>query len=142
MTTIATDGETLAADSRITEGNYIFTDEAEKVFKVGDTYVAICGEYQSGLAYVDWLKKERSSEKPTVSEDNFSAILVTSDGVFCVDNMLIPMKVSLPYAMGSGGPVALGAMLAGCSPAEAINIALQVDASSGGEVQEYDLEFE
>lgn len=140
MTTVITDGKYIACDSLITDGDYCFSKNTSKVHRVGGSLVGFCGELQSGLAYIQWLKNNKvAKEKPNVSEDNFAALILNNDGVFAVDNMLILMRPDLPYAIGTGAPYAIGAVYAGASVKEAVQIACKLDSNSGGKVRVYEL---
>lgn len=44
------------------------------------------------------------------------------------------MDQEVPAVTGSGGAIALGAMLAGATPAQAVAIAIQRDTGSGGQI--------
>ena len=46
------------------------------------------------------------------------------------------------YSFGSGGDVAMGAMEAGCSAVEAVEIAKRRDSLTGGEVKTFILDYE
>ena len=45
-----------------------------------------------------------------------------------------PIEVNSPAAIGSGGGIALGAMLAGKPAEEAVRIAAKADAATGNEI--------
>jgi len=138
MTTIATDGKTIASDSYITS-DILVSRNTVKVFRIGDEYVGCRGDCDVGDAYMDWLRKgAKPKEKPKIEGEDieFDAVHLNAKGeVFCVDGVnFAKFQVDVPYATGSGGPIALGAMLAGKSPEEAVAIAITVDIHSGGKV--------
>jgi ATP-dependent protease HslVU (ClpYQ) peptidase subunit len=136
MTTIATDGKTVAADTLMTS-NIRDCFDFIKVRKIGKDIVACSGGADEIVAYFNWISG-KSTVKPIIEESNkFHALHVNKDGVFytCAPNWS-KFNVDVPYALGSGGSIALGAMLAGASPAEAIRIAMKKDLYTGGTVTE------
>ena len=75
---------------------------------------------------------------PNLSED-FSALVLSPEGrvdYYC--SKLMPVEFCLPQAIGSGADFAIGAMLHGASPAEAVAIACMRDTRSGGKVNVLD----
>jgi hypothetical protein len=48
---------------------------------------------------------------------------------------LLPVKVDLPAAIGSGADLAIGAMLSDVHPVDAIRIAKQRDTATGGRIR-------
>ena len=136
MTTIAFDGFVLAADSLITNGDYIF-GEAEKIHKLKDGRVfAAAGAQDFIYAVIDWLN---GGEKPEIKEcDSFIGLLLTptDDGYDAheVSQQLRIYPAVLPWAGGSGEPFALTAMKLGKSADEAVTVACKMDLLSGGKV--------
>lgn len=132
MTTIATDGKSMAGDSQTTGGN-ILCRHAPKVFKAKDGRVfGCCGPVVDCLKFEAWMAS--SGESPKLSE-GFEALVLALDGsVDWIDRELIAVRHIVPFAIGSGAEIAIGALLAGKSPAEAVKIAAQRDVKTGGEV--------
>lgn len=130
MTTICTDGKTMAGDGRVTGSGVIFQDDLVKVFSCGDTIYGYCGSpyYESDVrAFVSGLTNTLD-----VGED-FEALVLTYGGdVFCLDGKGRRYKSSIPAAIGSGSGYALAAMYAGCDPVDAVDIATRLDFKSGG----------
>lgn len=125
MTTIATDGEVMAADSCVS-GDY--SDEGRKIHRIGKSVYGIAGDYTAALKFLDWRRKPRS--KPDVSGD-FEALEINAKGIWYWDNNLRPVKSGRKAAaIGSGAAAAMGAMLAGKGPRDAVKIACQLDAAS------------
>lgn len=135
MTTIAWDGVTLAVDSRMMGGDMIRSEDTQKLFRVGDAWVAISGGYEDALAAVDWLRKGSPKEKPELG-DSF-CMLVAQDGkVRRYEQKLVGFDCIAEWvAAGSGYEVALGAMAAGASAIEAVKIAARFDPSTNDKVQ-------
>ena len=137
MTTIAYDGKTLAADSRMTSGNMVFSNSAEKIFELKDgSLLALCGDFSLYGEVIDWFN---GGDMPVVKEgEEIGGIHVFPDGVaeeFGRNLRLMPAKA--PWAGGSGEPYAMTALMLGCSAAEAVKVACQLDTRSGLPVQQY-----
>lgn len=134
MTTIATDGRTMAGDSLSTaEGERVAIQQ--KVHRLKDgRIIGCCGCAIEITKSVRWLDNP-DSEKPTLDGDDFSALLLNADGtVDFIDKAAEPIRYLTPMAIGSGGNFALVAMLAGKTPAEAVEIAMLRDTRTGGEI--------
>jgi len=128
MTTIAYDGETLAVDSQIT-GSYV--EYGTKMFEEEGVFVTFCGEYGVALTMV-----QEYFDGEITARENDTSLVVLKDGILfelLAAGHLIP--VDAPYAAGSGGPFAMGAMRAGASADQAVEIAIELDPHSGGDVQ-------
>lgn len=151
MTTIAWDGETLAADSRATEGDgSAFTDCFVKLFRVhskvapakGEVLFAAAGDEFAGELFRRWL--ERGGECDLVArgisddeEDGggIDALVVHASGAYTANHLgvLIPLR-DRHWAHGTGRQAALAAMRCGKGAAEAVRIAIAIDNNSGGQV--------
>jgi ATP-dependent protease HslVU (ClpYQ) peptidase subunit len=132
MTTIATDGETMAGDGLMTGNGAIFSTEEQKVRQLKDgTLVGCCGNSYNAPAFIEWLE---GGEKPELSED-FEALVLLPDGT-CrgYDHKLRWISLPLPQATGSGQDFALGAMAVGASPEEAVKAACERSVNSGGKI--------
>lgn len=141
MTTIATDGKSMAADSRGCANNIVRNDSEVKLHRISGGRITGCsGTIGAAKAYIAWLDKNDGSAKPKV-DDGFRALVLHPEGrieVHCNDEM--PDIAQAPAVLGSGGSLALGAMLAGASPAEAVEIAAMRDPFTGGTITELSIE--
>ena len=140
MTTVATDGRTMAGDS-LTNAGGIVTRLAPKVHRLPDGRIFGC----SGVT-VDCLKFEAylrdGGEQPKVG-DEWSALVLNTDGtVDYYDEGFIPVRYLLPAAIGSGREIALGAMYAGATPTQAVEIAAKVDTCTGGPITSETREYQ
>lgn len=132
MTTIATDGKTMAGDTQTTGGNHRVSFRP-KVHRAPDG--RLFGS--SGLTwccerFARWMME--GGEKPELDED-FCALVLNTDGsidYYC--RKFEPVRYQAPMAVGSGDDLAIGAMLAGKGPAEAVAIAIERDVRSGGDI--------
>lgn len=132
----------MAADSMINAGGYIDNINAKKLFKVfcpqfGDVIVGFAGCQHILYMILDHVKDGTLPTKDDIGDDNFEITMLTKDGrLFQMGSSYLNyVECSIPNASGSGELIARGAMLAGASPKEAVEIASQVDVYTGGDVQ-------
>lgn len=130
MTTIACDGKSMAGDGKTTINGTITSLSMRKIFKLKDgRVIGGCGPIESLFVVMRWL--ENGGDKPKVDQD-FSALLMSHDGVKCCSDTLEWLAMDTPMAIGSGMQVALGAMDSGICPAQAVNVASKRDVYTGG----------
>lgn len=149
MTTVAYDRrtKTIGTDSKN-------TDAAGQVFLVNKIERLTDGRFFLGsghLLTIDQMKfwadqKFHPKQRPDFSQlmgedkDDFSSscIVISKDGntVWIIDDEVTPFEVEDDIVTtGSGGSVARGALAAGATMEEAINIAIRYDSNSGGPVR-------
>lgn len=139
MTTIATDGVTIAADGRTTAGKEIVTDEAKKIHRLPDgSVVGEAGLCTAGILAVEELAYAIQEDRhPKNYKGDYTLLRLTPDGRAIIYwNELVGIEIPTPAAIGSGGEFARGAMAAGASAREAVRIATKLDSASGGKVRE------
>jgi len=138
MTTVAWDGDVLAVDSQATSGCGTKTTTAKMrtgTWQDRDAAYAGVGSRAEADEIADWLFNR--GDKPTLDDDTTHGILATYGQAYFVEGKrprLIPMMDRF-HALGTGRETALGAMHCGSSAELAVNIAIRVDAYSGGPVQ-------
>lgn len=121
----------MAADSLSTSDGA--KSKAIKIFRVGKEIIGIAGDLDAGIAFVDWYRNQ-SAPKPDI--DNFSALVLSKDGITQYENRLVPIPIFEQFAaIGSGQDAALAAMHAGKSPREAVAIACKVRSDCGTPVK-------
>jgi hypothetical protein len=99
---------------------------------IGEAYVGN-GEFLRTAVFS--IEDEFDGEGPHPSETQ--ALILTEGGrVFAAAYAHPIMEVRKTQALGTGGDVALGAMLAGKTPGEAVLIASRVDINTNGNVRE------
>ena len=138
MTTIAVDHRTgvAASDSKCTIGAIWVT--ATKVYRHKDELIGIAGADAQGQRWFDWYKAGKKGTLPKF--DQAEALILRKDGLYYVEDGGTEYRIERGFhAIGSGGAAAMAVMLAGHSAEEAVRIAIQVDAQSGGEVQVFNL---
>lgn len=133
MTTIATDGRFMAGDGQREHRNTIFTQHAEKVRRLADgRVVGTAGDVAFGLAIVEWL--EAGGEPPKLDDGGNVLVLTPAGEIFLLDKYCKPVPVEAPAAIGSGMDLAIGAMEAGATPVQAVEIASRRDPGTGGSI--------
>lgn len=134
MTTIAADAKRglMACDSMTSTMDSWWP--STKVHRVPGALIGGAGEAAGIRTFVAWYSDGQRSPKPKIP-DSFCALVLTSEGLCYWASNLVPEPIERGFhAIGSGGNAALGAMLAGASVQKAVQIACEIDTSSGGEV--------
>ena len=106
----------------------------QKVHRLKDgRVVGACGLTTSCQQLIRWL--DEGGEKPTLDEDVVALVLNVDGSVDWIDNNFeIVRGQMLPAAIGSGGDLATGAMLAGKSPKEAVELVCTRQIDCGGAI--------
>jgi ATP-dependent protease HslVU (ClpYQ) peptidase subunit len=109
-----------------------------KVTRINGLLVATAGSSADGDSFLEWVKNGRHGKPPRMS--NFEALILSSEGVHLVQGDCRAVRVERGFdAIGTGGQVALGALVAGAGPREAVRIACELDAGSGGKIEVFKL---
>lgn len=134
LTTIVTDGITMAADMQATDGKVPFRYEG-KMRKIQGHLVGAAGDVDNIPFFFQWYEECLENLAPTTPRmsKQFEAICVRPDGKIAIYGpRLTAIPVEAPfYAIGSGSYVALGAMEVGASPEEAVKAAIKHDIYTG-----------
>lgn len=97
--------------------------------------IATAGEGPPGMIFVDWYGK-KSKPPAILSDSEFVCLVLDEDGLWEFDSYCRAEQITEEfYAIGSGAKVALGAMHAGATAQEAVEIAKLVDPYTGGDVK-------
>ena len=133
MTTIAWKDGILAADKRSTDGNVAHT--CTKMYRKKGYVIAFSGYVQEGLKFIEWWDKKKG--KPP-NKDTDVLVMCIETGA-CV-HWEAKSKIGIPVedectAIGTGAAIAIGAMEAGATAEQAIQIASKRDPNSGNGVQ-------
>lgn len=147
VTTIAYDGERIAADSQETcetEAGGSTKHVCAKLFrkrigegrKAYDVIIATAGESSPGMVFVDWYGTGKEIPRVLIDHDpDFTCLILSPMGLFEVDKYCRPIeRTEKFYAIGSGRKEALAAMACGKSAADAVRIAARFDNYTGGRV--------
>lgn len=146
MTTIAFDGRYLAADTLTNrDGNRSERPLCKLVVHEGVAYAtgghwwaihnALVSWHQAGHPIADYPNpRGLDGALLAVHADNRQAAVFTHEAPY-------PDQESFPVALGSGGDLALGAMAAGVTAMEAVEIAARFDLKTGCPIDFVDLEW-
>jgi ATP-dependent protease HslVU (ClpYQ) peptidase subunit len=147
MTTIAYDTKlgVVAADSQETWENGQKYN-CPKLYQVDGKIIATAGGSYAGLLFVDWFSQWEGEpdwdDHPDLInldlEEDFECLVIREDGsCFTVNRLFVPYEqVGNQFiTLGSGGAAARGALMAGATPKEAVEIAKKIDAYTGGKVR-------
>ena len=148
MTTIAYDVDAghIATDSQETSGNGEKYN-CKKLFEVNGYIIATAGGSYAGMAFVNWMANWHGdpdwSDHPDFvnldTDEDFECLIISPDGeCFTVNRLLtpLPQKGNKLITLGSGSKAARGAMMAGATAKEAVEIAKKIDSYTGGRIQE------
>lgn len=134
MTTIATDGKSMAADGMITDNDVVCLTNYVKIRRLSDgRIVGFSGDAFNYDAFAEWLEKGEG-EPPKLS-GQFSCLALRPDGsVVQYDDQGRSFPEMVPMAIGSGMRFAIAAMDLGKSAEQAVRYACTRDIYSGGEI--------
>jgi len=145
MTCIATDGRTMAGDGLITNANLIVASDARKVRRLANGSIVGCaGEWGLCELVFGWFEKGEDNETiPAVrsrgddGDTALEALILRPDGmVEIMDDNFAPYRVDCPAAIGVGAEIAIGLMLAGKTPREAVEAVVRRVTGVGGQIVE------
>lgn len=142
MTTIATNGISMACDGMRCRNDTIVEMDAVKIKCIGDGSIVGCSGASADIVrFIEWLNSNKASDRPKI-EEHFAALVLKSDGScsYYHEPHLEELPAQLPTAIGSGMDFAIAAMDAGKTPFEAVEIACGRDPWSGGTITIFDRE--
>lgn len=100
----------MCADSMVSTGDTWWP--CNKITEINDCLVGCAGEADQGKKFLKWFA-DQSQSKPKLT-DAFCALVLTRTELHYYCSTLIPETIERGFhAVGTGGPIALGAMLAG-----------------------------
>jgi ATP-dependent protease HslVU (ClpYQ) peptidase subunit len=136
MTTIATDGKSMAGDGLVTGDNMVFSTSVPKVRRLkSGGLVGVCGSAFNFDPFVEWLDK--GGDPPTLTDGFEALVLLPSGKVLSYNEQCRAIHEDLPTACGSGRQLAIGAMEAGAKPKRAVEIAAKRDLGTGGKIRSF-----
>lgn len=134
MTTLVFRDGVMAADSRITVGETVISDNAVKVHKLSDgSLLGWAGRAEHGAILLDALQSDEDQQIDGPLD--LLALWVVKGKVFLFEGSAFVQQRDKYYAVGSGTPYALGAMDAGADAITACKIGTKRDIGSGGRVR-------
>jgi hypothetical protein len=138
MTTIATDGVTVASDSMRACGQEIVDLSTQKI-KVRDGHLfAFTGDFAFFDPAIEWFLGGRDIEKaPKVHKDgNWRLLVLYHDRIESyTDTQPYGDPFPYPQAFGSGADYAFTALHLGKSPEEAVALSSRFNVYTGGPIQ-------
>lgn len=160
MTTIIYDAKNkqMLGDGRISQGTQVTKDDFVKVHNINGILVGAAGVVTHMLKFFEYFEQNTTAEifqqetmglvnivfPETPNEDQFEALVAYPSGeLFLFEgNSSILLGQDVCFAIGSGGPYALGALESGAAGEEAMRVATKFDTMSGGEITVVQLEDE
>lgn len=139
MTTIAADSRSVCSDSLRVMGSEIVDSSTAKIVGKGGRVFAFTGTFGLLMPAVDWFLDGADPAKfPNLGKDNEGRLLVFEAQWVTSYSTSLPYgeAFAYPQAFGSGAAYALGAMHAGKTAREAIEIASKLCVFTGGPIQE------
>lgn len=144
MTTIAYDGRYLAADTLALRNGNRSNIKCHKMRLVGAFAYAASGEWASIVGQVVKWHQEGAvpDDLPPYGGGSLTIVNTISGRVWAVAGPQMPYldEEAAPYAVGTGGDIALGAMDAGATAMEAVAVAIKHDNCTGGDVEFIDMQ--
>lgn len=137
MTTIASDGKTVAADGQMTAGNEIVSRDRTKIKTHKDAILAFTGASALQDVMFTWYEEGADPAKITgcLSDQDWTLAVFRAAGVmYYRNNCPYPLAAAYPFAVGNGQDYATGAMMAGASARRAIEIACDKDIMTSGQI--------
>jgi|HubBroStandDraft_6_1064221.scaffolds.fasta_scaffold04429_11 hypothetical protein len=141
MTIIVWRGDEMCCDTGVWASDYVTTHETmDKVIRLPDgSLLGSAGEVWAIQVHAEWARAgfpEDKKPEPPENRDAFGAILVTPNGdAFLIDHKFHREKLDSPFAAeGSHGEFAYACLLAGCSAAETVALAIKHTSHCAGRV--------
>jgi len=131
----------MAADTAVWVTDYVTTHETtDKIVRLNDgSLLGSAGDVVLIQAFVEWARAgwpEDSKPEPGEKKDNFCALLVNPAGeMFLIDHKFQREKLDAPFAVNSCcDEFAYACLLAGCSAAETVALAIKHTSHCAGRV--------
>lgn len=134
MTTIFADAKkgVMVSDSKVTFGNE-WMEDPNKIVRVDGELVGLVGSAVEADRWLDWYQTGQKGPMPKVP--NAGALILGAEGLTVLESSGGFWKVpGTFFGIGSGGPAARAAFMAGADAKKAVEIACQIDNLSGGRV--------
>lgn len=142
MTTIATDGKTIAADGlRVWCGEIVQRNARKIIVKPGRAIYAFTGGMPYfGPAVAWWEAGGCIDAIPKDIDDFWTLLIIDKDGIGKVSQQHPYIEhFDPPICLGAGADLAQGVLLAGLPPQQAIEIVAARCNHTGGEIQVVDI---
>lgn len=139
MTTVASDGKTVAADGQSTAHTEIFRTNSKKIRGCGDAVLGFTGVAALQPVIFAWFEEGADPCKIEgfLKDNDWTLAVFRKAGVSYYRNICpYPLLLEYPFSMGSGEDYASGALLSGATSRRAVEIAIEKDTQSGGTITE------
>jgi len=140
MTTVAADAVSgvMVSDSKCTYGDT--WHPITKIFRIGDALYGCAGDVKEWLQFVRWQRGGRKGPRP--KGESHTVVVLDKDGVheLSANGCYLTLERGF-HAIGTGAHAAIAAMMCGKGPAQAVDLAMQIDPQSGGAIQTFHLEI-
>ena len=133
MTTVIATTKGVYAD---TQCSYSVPFNVSKVCKIGQSVWAGAGDMDDLAKFMEWRRKGGKVKDTPAFDDGIDILEVCADGIFIWGKKFVRLKVNeAVYSVGSGSQYAMGAMAAGATPKQAMEIAASFDTQTGPTVE-------
>lgn len=124
----------IVSDTRCSDDNSMV--RVSKIRRIKGGLVGCAGGWSEILYFWDKIGGKRVKDGVLHDQADFCGIELARDGLYLYDpaGRRYSIKDEF-YAIGSGGPYALGAMAMGATPEEAVAIASRFDPGTGSEIE-------
>lgn len=141
MSVVVWDGQTLAADQRLTAGERFYTVPGCKIWRAADALCAVTGDIAAGAVMRRWWSEGADLDKFPASQaaaDRWCRLIVvplTRLHVLTYEQEPVPLvwPFDKPDAWGSGRDFALGALACGANARQAVAAAIALCITCGGD---------
>ncbi len=125
---------TMAGDRQASQDSW-GVHSVTKVWRIGQNLVGLVGELGKGMQVVEWIRKGYVKDTfPTESmkDGNFIILFWNGTNILTLDEQgfFVPVEET-SFAIGSGAMAARGAMKMGADATLAIEVASEIDESTG-----------
>lgn len=137
MTTIACDGKTVSVDSLALVNGMRVPFKQSKIQERGGYLFAHCGTTLMFEPMIRWYLDGADPAKYPLTHPEYHFAFIVFFPTHCdefTDKLPYPDRCDYPCTFGSGDQLAMGAMLHGATPYEALCCATRADTRSGGTI--------
>lgn len=139
MTTIATDGITIAADGRQCSGSEVITDAGQKIFVRHGHIFAIAGGQAAAECAIGWVLSGAVPDNAPKGGDHGWQLIVIEPSrrmVRYTNQCPYPDEFYYPQSFAAGADFARAAMLCGRTPEQAIQLIIdhKLETGTGGKI--------
>lgn len=107
-----------------------------KIRRHRQAIIGAAGDWSDVLKFWDSLGKRKKKDQGLNDNSEFEGIELHASGIYLYDASGARYAIKDQfYAIGSGGPYAMGAMAMGATPEEAVAVAARFDPNTGGEIE-------